>query len=146
MGGKVIEIISFSAYFQNMQYAITELIMNFVQDSSSIKKSQQSKQVFQGNKSSLTTYLHNLKMQQYARGVCILNPEDTLAIPKLSLSKNEGDLGGSPQLSGKHVGLSTQQSGFASQTNRECENNALKAPLREPPCGTCKKDQASIKV
>ena len=25
-----------------------------------------------------------------------------------------------------------------------CDDNALKALLREPPCGTCRKDQASI--
>ena len=30
--------------------------------------------------------------------------------------------------------------------DRECDDNALKALLREPPCRTCKKDQAGIKV
>ena len=30
--------------------------------------------------------------------------------------------------------------------DRECDGNALKALLREPPCRTCKKDQAGIKV
>ena len=30
--------------------------------------------------------------------------------------------------------------------DRECDGNALKALLRKPPCRTCKKDQASIKV
>ena len=29
---------------------------------------------------------------------------------------------------------------------RECDGNALKALLREPPCETCKKDQAGIKL
>ena len=36
--------------------------------------------------------------------------------------------------------LSTKRSRFNSQINRECDDNALKAPLREPPYGTCKKD------
>ena len=30
--------------------------------------------------------------------------------------------------------------------DRECDDNALKALLREPPCRTCKNDQAGIKV
>ena len=30
--------------------------------------------------------------------------------------------------------------------DRECDDNALKALLREPPCRTCKKHPAGIKV
>ena len=65
----------------------------------------------------------------------------------------------SPRLVQKHytnaprIAMVVQQSKIKCRTQvyRFCAHSltksiALKAPLHEPPCGTCKKDQAGIKV